>query len=92
MNSVVNVQSFQHPQIEKQIDIESTFFTFQGSLAVTLSGYPTPIFFADHPFLYYVWDRGTKTTIFSGCIKDFPDDKAIEIHCDRRRGNWRREN
>lgn len=28
----------------------------------------TPIFRADHPFVYYIWDNKTKTVIFSGRI------------------------
>ncbi|XP_031622703.1 leukocyte elastase inhibitor-like [Contarinia nasturtii] len=40
----------------------------------TLSG--TGIFRAEHPFMYYVWDRETNTTIFSGCIKNPTDNKS----------------
>ncbi|XP_055308004.1 serine protease inhibitor 42Dd-like [Sitodiplosis mosellana] len=41
-----------------------------GSASRALSG--TGVFRAEHPFMYFVWDRETSTTIFSGCIKNFP--------------------
>lgn len=44
-------------------------FIFQGSTSITLGG--TGSFLAEHPFMYFVWDRETKTTIFSGSIKHF---------------------
>lgn len=34
-------------------------------------------FTADHPFVYYIWDRKAKTSIFSGRITKFP---WIESH------------
>ncbi|XP_031621063.1 leukocyte elastase inhibitor-like [Contarinia nasturtii] len=47
-----------------------------GSIHRRLSG--TGIFRADHPFMFYVWDRETNTTIFNGCIKNFPTDITLK--------------
>lgn len=53
------------------------FFLFlsQGINLEATSG--SPLFTADHPFMYYVLDRETNTTIFSGCIKNIPADNQL---------------
>lgn len=37
-------------------------------------------FEADRPFLYFVWDGKTNTTVFSGCLKDFEGKKKKISH------------
>lgn len=36
-------------------------------------------FFANHPFVYYIWDRESKTSIFSGRVTEVPLTQDLPI-------------
>lgn len=38
--------------------------------------YELPKFIADHPFLYFIWDKKSNTLIFTGRITTFGDAKV----------------
>lgn len=39
---------------------------FKGTAIVTRFGGDINFFYADHPFVYFIWDSQVKTPIFSG--------------------------
>lgn len=53
------------------IGLNSIVF-FLGVKIVLLSGtFNAPMFRADHPFVYYIWDNNSKTIVFSGRVTNF---------------------
>lgn len=35
-----------------------------------IGGVPGAEFYADHPFIYYIWDHNSKTSVFFGRIQN----------------------
>lgn len=43
-------------------------FIFKGMVAMLMAMPIIEVFCADHGFMLYIWDKQSKTTIFSGCV------------------------